>query len=70
MLTVKILLNQQTIKPDIIYINISNELNNKKYDIDKLNEMKKEHPNLVINIVELRSENLNDGNKSCFKELF
>jgi hypothetical protein len=45
-------LNEQTVKPDIIYINISNELNNKKYDIDKLNEMKKEHPNLVINIVD------------------
>jgi len=45
-------LNEQTVKPDLIYINISNELNNKKYDLDKLNEMKKEHPNLVINIID------------------
>ena len=45
-------LNKQTIKPDIIYINISNELNNKKYDIEKLNNMKKEYPNLVINVVD------------------
>lgn len=45
-------LNEQTMKPDIIYVNIARELNNKKYDIDKLNNLKKEHQNLIINIVE------------------
>ena len=45
-------IDEQTLKPDIIYINISRELKGKKYDIEKLQNISNKYKNIKINIIE------------------
>ena len=45
-------IDEQTLKPDIIYINISRELKGKKYDIENLQNISDKYKNIKINIIE------------------